>query len=98
MKTRALKTMTGFITFTQEGRFKMEPENGQPMLFVLSPSANIEPQDLGELQRAQARLTVRYEDLTNLIAGVVHDVGWADDKLCPPWEHDDEAHPTPLHS
>jgi hypothetical protein len=78
MKTRMLKTMTGFITVTQEGRFRMEPENGQPMLFVLSSSANIEPQDLGELQRAQSRLTVRYEDSSNLIAGIVHDVGWAD--------------------
>jgi hypothetical protein len=77
MKMRALKTMTGLITIAQEGRFKMEPENGQPMLFVLSPSANIEPQDLGDLQRAQARLTVRYEDSANLIAGIAHDVGWA---------------------
>jgi hypothetical protein len=75
MKTRALKTMTGFITVTQEGRFKMEPENGQPLLFVLSPSANIEPQ--GDLQRAQVRLTIRYEDSTNLISGIVHDVAWA---------------------
>jgi hypothetical protein len=76
MKTRALKTMTGFITIAQEGRFKMEPETGQPMLFILSPSAPIEPQYLGDLQRAQARLTVWYEESPNLIAGIVHDIGW----------------------
>jgi hypothetical protein len=83
MKTRALKTMTGLITIAQEGRFKMEPENGQPMLFVLSPSSNIEPQDLGDLQRAQARLTVRYEESPDLIAGIAHDIGWADDSPSP---------------
>ncbi|KJB94430.1 hypothetical protein [Skermanella aerolata] len=74
-----LKTMTGTITIVQEGRFKMEPEDGQPMLFVLSHSAPIEPQDLPELQRSQAQVTVRYEDSATLIAGVVHDIGWADE-------------------
>ena len=74
----ALKTMTGVITIVQEGRFKMEPEDGQPMLFVLAPSAPIEPQDLPGLQRSQARVTVRYEDAGTLIAGVVHDIGWAE--------------------
>ena len=74
----ALKTMTGIITIVQEGRFKMEPEDGPPMLFVLAPSAPIEPQDLPGLQRAQALVTVRYKDADTLIAGVVHDIGWAD--------------------
>jgi hypothetical protein len=73
----ALKTMTGVITIVQEGRFKMEPEEGQPMLFVLAPSAPIEPQDLPGLQRSQVLVTVRYEDAGTLIAGVVHDIGWA---------------------
>jgi hypothetical protein len=77
----ALKTMTGTITIVQEGRFKMEPDDGQPMLFVLSHSAPIEPQDLPGLQRSQARVTVRYEDSGTLIAGVVHDIGWADEPL-----------------
>jgi hypothetical protein len=76
MKTRALRTMTGIITVTQEGRFRMEPEGGQPMLFVLSPSANIEPQDLGGLQRP---LTVRYEESSDLIAGIVHEIGWSEE-------------------
>lgn len=79
MKTRALRTMTGIITVTQEGRFRMEPEGGQPMLFLLSPSANIEPQDLGGLQRAQVRLTVRYEESPDLIAGIVHEIGWPEE-------------------
>ena len=69
--------MTGVITIVQERRFKMEPEDGQPMLFVLSPSAPIEPQDLPGLQRSQARVTVRYEDAGDLIAGIVHDIGFA---------------------
>jgi hypothetical protein len=75
----ALKTMTGIITIVQEGRFKMEPEDGQPMLFVLAPSAPIEPQDLPGLQRSQVLVTVHYEDAGTLIAGVVHDIGFADD-------------------
>jgi hypothetical protein len=74
-----LKTMTGVITIVQEGRFKMEPEGGQPMLFVLAPSAPIEPQDLPGLQRSQARVTVRYDNAGTLIAGVVHDIGFADE-------------------
>ena len=74
----ALKTMTGTITIVQEGRFRMEPEEGRPMLFVLAPSAPVEPQDLPGLQRSQARVTVHYEDADDLIAGIVQDIWLAD--------------------
>ncbi|UEM03305.1 hypothetical protein JL101_025610 [Skermanella rosea] len=74
----ALKTMTGTITIVQEGRFKMEPEDGQPMLFVLAPSAPVEPQDLPGLQRSQARVTVHYKDADGRIAGIVQDMWLAD--------------------
>jgi hypothetical protein len=75
----ALKRMTGVITIVQEGRFRMEPEDGQPILLVLASSAPIEPQDLPGLQRAQARVTVAYEDSATLVAGIVHDIWLAED-------------------
>ncbi|EWY40638.1 hypothetical protein N825_34570 [Skermanella stibiiresistens SB22] len=74
-----LKTMTGVITIVQEGRFRMEQEDGQPILLVLAPSAPIEPQDLPGLKRARARVTVAYEDSATLVAGVVHDIWLAED-------------------
>ncbi|WP_035691461.1 hypothetical protein [Azospirillum halopraeferens] len=67
-----MKTATGIITLVQEGRFRLATDDGPPLLLVLSKSADAEPQDLPALQRAQARVTVRYEDAGTVIAGIVH--------------------------
>jgi hypothetical protein len=56
----------------QEGRFRLIGDNGHPMQFTLSHDADLEPQDLGPLQAAQARVTVHYDDSRSLIAGIVH--------------------------
>ena len=64
--------MTGIITVAQEGRFRLVGDDGRPMQFVLAHDAAVEPQDLGPLQKAQARVTVHYDDSRSLIAGIVH--------------------------
>jgi len=67
-----MRTMTGIITVAQEGRFRLMGDDGHPMQFTLSHDAELEPQDLGPLQKAQARITVHYDDSRSLIAGIAH--------------------------
>ena len=67
-----MRTMSGIITVAQEGRFRLIGDDGHPMQFVLSHDAEVEPQDLGPLQKAQARVTVHYDPSESLIAGIVH--------------------------
>ncbi len=74
-----MKRVTGIITLVQEGRFRLETDDGRPKLFMLSHSASLEPQDLPPLQRNQARVTVEYEDAADLVAGIAHEVGLADE-------------------
>jgi hypothetical protein len=67
-----MRTITGIITVAQEGRFRLIGDDGHPMQFTLSHKAAVEPQDLGPLQQAQARVTVHYDPSESLIAGIVH--------------------------
>ena len=67
-----MHTKTGIITVVQESRFRLIGDDGHPMQFTLSHDAELEPQDLGPLQAAQARVTVHYDPSESLIAGIVH--------------------------
>jgi len=67
-----MRTITGIITVAQEGRFRLIGDDGHPMQFTLSYDAELEPQDLGPLQAAQARVTVHYDPSESLIAGIAH--------------------------
>jgi hypothetical protein len=61
------RTMQGVVTIVQEGRFQMTDDDGVSHLFILSPSAAAEPEQLTALQRRQARVRVRYRPASNLI-------------------------------
>ena len=60
--------MDGIVTFVQESRFQLTDVEGVSHLFVLSHKAPLEPAQLVPLGRDQARVTVCYETLPNLIA------------------------------
>lgn len=66
--------VAGVITIVQEGRFRFIAANGRPMHFLLSASANIEPQDLPPLQRQDVPVRVLWEDAPGMIAALAHDV------------------------
>ncbi len=59
--------MDGVVTIVQEGRFQMTDDAGVSHLFILSPSAAAETEQLAGLQRRQARVRVRYRRARNVI-------------------------------
>jgi hypothetical protein len=69
-----MKTMSGVVTITQEGRFQLTDEAGVSHLFILSYRAPLEPDQLLPLQHRQARVEVSYEDADNLIGNVALEV------------------------
>jgi hypothetical protein len=60
-------SINGIVTIVQEGRFQLTDDDGVSHLFILSPSAAAEPEQLKALQRRQARVRVRYQPASNLI-------------------------------
>jgi hypothetical protein len=62
--------MTGIVTIVQEGRFQMTDAGGVSHLFILSPSAALEPAQLQALQRQQAPVCVSYTEAKNIIGNV----------------------------
>ena len=64
------RTMTGVVTIVQEGRFQMTDDDGVSHFFILSPSASAETEQLGMLQKRQARVRVRYKPAPNLIGNI----------------------------
>ncbi|MFL5288862.1 MAG: hypothetical protein ACJ8AW_49885 [Rhodopila sp.] len=63
-------TMTGIVTIVQEGRFQMMDDGGVYHLFLLSPNAAAETEQLTRLQHQQARVRVRYKPAAHLIGNV----------------------------
>ncbi len=66
------RTMTGTVTIVQESRFQMTDDAGVSHLFILSPRAAAETEQLQALQHRQARVSVRYKPAANLIGHVAH--------------------------
>ncbi len=63
-----MASMEGRVILAQESRFQLLDRNGVSHHFVLSHSAAAEPEQLPALQRAQARIRVRYRGVEGLIA------------------------------
>lgn len=64
------RTMEGIVGIVQEGRFQLQDDGGVWHMFLLSPSAPLEPFQLGPLQHRQARVRVRYTPARNIIGNV----------------------------
>lgn len=69
-----MERVTGRVIFVQEGRFRLMSDGGQAQLFLLSPQASLEPQDLPALMQKEGRCTVRFTRRKGLIAGIAHDI------------------------
>ena len=67
-------TMEGVVTIVQEGRFQLSDDNGVSHLFLLSPHAPLETDQLAPLQRQQTRVRVRYKPAKNLIGNVTSSI------------------------
>ena len=65
-----MSTEEGIVVVAQEGRFRLITDEGRAVLFVLAHDAALEPQDLADLQRAQARVRVRYARAPGLMGKV----------------------------
>ncbi|MDF2097329.1 hypothetical protein [Aquibaculum arenosum] len=66
--------LVGRIVFVQEGRFRLVCAQGRVMLFLLSPQAPLEPQDLVALLQEGGPVTVHFHQRSGLIAGIAHNV------------------------
>jgi hypothetical protein len=66
--------MEGIVTIVQEGRFQLCDDCGVSHLFILSHGASAEPDQLGVLQRRQARVRVKYTPASNLIGLIARSV------------------------
>ena len=65
------RSMDGVVTIVQEGRFQLTDDAGVGHLFLLSPHAGAETEQLTPLQGRQARVRVKYKPASNLIGNVV---------------------------
>jgi hypothetical protein len=74
----AASSMIGTVTIVQEGRFQMTDEAGVSHLFLLSPSAAAETDQLAALQRCQAKVRVLYRPTKNLIGHTATRIDLAD--------------------
>ena len=78
-----MNTITGIVTLAQESRFQLVDDAGIAHHFVLSHGASAEPYQLGELQRRQARVRVRWQDAPNMIARIARRIELCDDTAAP---------------
>jgi hypothetical protein len=74
-----MRMASGIIVLTQESRFRLVDSEGRGRMFLLSHKASIEPQDLPQLQRTQAPVTVRYSEAPDLVADLAHDIYLTDE-------------------
>ena len=66
--------MEGVVTLVQEGRFQLTDDRGVSHLFILSPNAAAETDQLAPLQRRQARVRVHYAPGPNVIGNVLSSI------------------------
>ena len=69
-----MQTVSGVIAAFQEGRFKLDRDDGRSQLFVLDRHAAIEPQDLLPLATRPLRVTVRYSDGKGSRQAIAHEL------------------------
>jgi hypothetical protein len=68
-----MREITGVVLLVQEGRLRLLTEDGRGRVFLLSPRAPVEPQDLASLPGRRVRLG--YHAAPKLMAGVVTEIG-----------------------
>ncbi len=62
--------MEGVVTIVQESRFQLSDDSGVSHLFLLSPHASLETDQLAPLQQQRTRVRVHYQPAKNLIGNV----------------------------
>jgi hypothetical protein len=67
-----MTSVEGTVLIVQEGRFQLLDRNGIGHHFLLSYSAAVEPEQLQELQRQQARVRVDFDPAPDLLSNVAH--------------------------
>ncbi len=73
-----MRTMEGVVTIVQEGRFQLQDDAGVSHLFILSPGAGAETDQLTPLPKRQARVRVRYEPAENVIGNLAQSIALTD--------------------
>ena len=63
-----MRTTTGTVVAVQENRFRLVDDGGRARLFLLAHDADLEAQDLPQLQRDQTRVTVHHKPAPDRIA------------------------------
>lgn len=86
-----MRQVTGTLMVVQEGRFRLRTDDGRTLLFLLSPSANIEPQDLPTLYERGRRLQINYKERRGLIGGIAQRVTPVQDGSTPRRSLEDRA-------
>lgn len=69
-----MDTATGIVVLAQETRFRLVDPMGRAQTFLLAHDAPIEPEDLQDLQRRQAHVTVWFTQPHDLVAKVAHEL------------------------
>ena len=65
-----MQSVDGVVTIVQESRFQLRDDLGVSHLFLLSPNALMEPDQLAPLARRQSRVRVRFRTGENVIGRV----------------------------
>ena len=79
--TAVMATMRGRIILAQESRFVVTDANGIAHLFILSPKAAAEPQQLQPLAARHATVEITYGEAKNVIASQATRIDVIDDTV-----------------
>jgi hypothetical protein len=66
------RTLTGYITLVQEGRFRLLAGDGRSFIFTLDRRSSIQISDIRRLQNSRTTVRVEYLGEPNMASGVVH--------------------------
>ena len=61
-------TVSGIVTVAQENRFQLALDEGGTRTFIVAHDSGIDPDQLAALQARQARVTVEFRPIDELIA------------------------------
>jgi len=65
-----MRSIEGLVIIAQEGRFQLVDDAGVAHLFLLGHAAAADAEQLGPLQRKQARVRVTYRPAEGMIAHI----------------------------
>ncbi|MGQ7793174.1 hypothetical protein ACUN0C_12255 [Faunimonas sp. B44] len=78
-----MPSASGRIALAQEGRFRLEMEDGRSALFLLHRLARVQPQDLPALVASGRRVTVRYDAAPGRIANLAREISLSSPRVSP---------------